>query len=1321
MNWEPITNREDRGITPVVAVILLVGLVAMTAMLTVVGGMSLIDTIESQQEFEEAETDMQTVQSELRAASTSQDAFNSYVSTNEDVRVSDGTTVTLESSGEEVEITMQSLVRDTDSGHVTLEGGGIFRTQDGHTTISSPPEIRIDDDGIDIQLSSFDGDPGHSSDELNIATSPDIEFDDKDEFEYLKEALEDQGEGAELTITIESNHAEAWERHFKNQDSSAWSITTDLDDDEVEVTITRGDGEDGILIQTDDGYGLDTPNDHVVETNDNRVFADPKIVNAEDGAVTPELKLSVYDTDGTLLEEERVKYDGELSPGEEVVVGENNDEWLRIDDDGNVDNSGNAFFNPRSTGDRALDLTEGEKHEYRIETDPGEQVHEGWFYYLDTNDLDGGFVFEEVQTETADSEIHIIADITNIDDDTNTRAVELDIDGITDPIVRDGLELDQGETKTVGWQLDESSFPQGSYDFTLSTNSKIDGEDVEYDGTLTAQNPIEAFLISDDLGIPEDDWIDGPYIISSEEEVTIRAEITNQYPDQESQDVTLDIADDPASTTESVTLDSGESEIVEFTVDPLDGSDSGELYEYTIETDDDELNDAGTFLVVDEPSEFAITDYEIDGAIKAGSPMTVNVDIANQGVSDEQFVLLSDFDGDFVASEEVSLNGGSSAEDVSLTWGEVTPSDDGEITVSTATDSQTVAGPEDIDPYVDINDVSIDGPVEQGERATVEVDITTTGDVPDDHVLRLAGPDETLTEHDLGHGEGTIEFEYEAGSDAITDRLTAQTYDQANSVIDAEMDEVLVVARDGPVCGAVDYDQDEGGFYLIETVDQLQCINEHGLDEDYRLANDIDAHGTEFWNDGAGFEPIGPTGNSYTTNMGTDPSSWETFEGDFDGAGNKIKGLYISRPNEEFVGLFGATSRPDSTESSGIGSTIKNVRLNDVQIHGERHVGGLIGQAGGTVKDSRSSGTVEAEYQLVGGLVGDGAHADLDNRLVAEGTVIGGDYRTPTEAQWPREYYWNRGIGGLIGRSTWNTDVSTGYTEVEVKGPSMIGGITGSSSNVRSEFTQMYTASELEIQPGATMNFDYQGAIAGTIENHRDTFANSVYHDESDPFASQRYGDEYYTASSWDDNAISLATDQMTGLETRSTMSNLEFEEEGGPWVAIPGDYPRFAWELAAEGQFEVDIDEGDSTTSATAGEEIDVSTTITSRYADRDEDATETQTITLLGPGGDIVASEEVTIDSTLGTDEDVDRTITWATSIRADGDDQQLTVRTEDGMEDTITVDVDEPERGVGSSDPDLNPGDIDLGDDVGSGEVGEIDLENEVDIGVDVIEIS
>ena len=107
--------------------------------------------------------------------------------------------------------------------------------------------------------------------------------------------------------------------------------------------------------------------------------------------------------------------------------------------------------------------------------------------------------------------------------------------------------------------------------------------------------------------------------------------------------------------------------------------------------------------------------------------------------------------------------------------------------------------------------------------------------------------------------------------------------------------------------------------YQITNVEQLQEM-EDILDAHYVIMNDIDASDTENWNNGNGFDPIG------TQNF--------PFMGTLDGNGYTIDGLYINRPDEDFVGLFGYIL--NSTE-------IINLNIYNVYIIGNKYIGALSG------------------------------------------------------------------------------------------------------------------------------------------------------------------------------------------------------------------------------------------------------------------------------------------------------------------------------------------------------------------------------------------
>jgi hypothetical protein len=96
----------------------------------------------------------------------------------------------------------------------------------------------------------------------------------------------------------------------------------------------------------------------------------------------------------------------------------------------------------------------------------------------------------------------------------------------------------------------------------------------------------------------------------------------------------------------------------------------------------------------------------------------------------------------------------------------------------------------------------------------------------------------------------------------------------------------------------------------------------------YALSQDIDATPTKSWNDNKGFTPI----KSIRDNG--------PFSGTFDGNGYTIRNLYINRPEEDYVGLFGHV-----TGGNQYRSVIKNFAVEDANIKGRKCVGIILGEA----------------------------------------------------------------------------------------------------------------------------------------------------------------------------------------------------------------------------------------------------------------------------------------------------------------------------------------------------------------------------------------
>ena len=195
--------------------------------------------------------------------------------------------------------------------------------------------------------------------------------------------------------------------------------------------------------------------------------------------------------------------------------------------------------------------------------------------------------------------------------------------------------------------------------------------------------------------------------------------------------------------------------------------------------------------------------------------------------------------------------------------------------------------------------------------------------------------------------------------------------------------------------------------YVVTNASELQAM-EDDREAHYELGNDIDASGTEHWNDGAGFAPVGDIG------------SGNTFTGTLDGDRHTIDGLRINRSNAEYVGLFGAVS-------SG---RVTDLRLTDVNVTADRKAGTLSGWANYVHVDNVSvSGNVTADADYVGGLVGD-----------HEGNGDGTSYINDSSAD--VNVTGTTDVGGLVG-TNYAGEIRNVSSQGTVTGTNDVGGVAG--------------------------------------------------------------------------------------------------------------------------------------------------------------------------------------------------------------------------------------------------------------------------------------
>ena len=193
----------------------------------------------------------------------------------------------------------------------------------------------------------------------------------------------------------------------------------------------------------------------------------------------------------------------------------------------------------------------------------------------------------------------------------------------------------------------------------------------------------------------------------------------------------------------------------------------------------------------------------------------------------------------------------------------------------------------------------------------------------------------------------------------------------------------------------------------------LHAIRDN-LGGSYVLMNDLDSTTAGYTelaglgaNQGRGWEPIG--------------TSDAPFSGSFDGQEYQIRDLFINRPDQDYVGLFGDVSWVRHIDNVGV---IQNARVVNADVTGGSCVGALVGHNGGIVSNTYSTGSVTGD-ERVGGLVGWNQHTVRNSYSVA--SVTG-----------------NREIGGLVGE-TWYQGgvVSNSYSRGSVTGSSRVGGLAG--------------------------------------------------------------------------------------------------------------------------------------------------------------------------------------------------------------------------------------------------------------------------------------
>jgi Secretion system C-terminal sorting domain/Ig-like domain CHU_C associated len=227
--------------------------------------------------------------------------------------------------------------------------------------------------------------------------------------------------------------------------------------------------------------------------------------------------------------------------------------------------------------------------------------------------------------------------------------------------------------------------------------------------------------------------------------------------------------------------------------------------------------------------------------------------------------------------------------------------------------------------------------------------------------------------------------------------------------------------------------------YEIASKSDLQYLSEHPDDWSSYFVQTANisftaadfAIGGDFYNNGAGFSPIG-------NNSGT------PFTGKYMAYGYTIDSLYINRPSQDYVGLFGYVY--------GSASEINALFVTNATVIGKDNTGILIGElSSGTVINSFTSGSVTGN-NAIGGVCGFMiTNASMErcesNAAISGVNELGGVVgRTGSSSI---IYSNSQGtitgtglIGGLVGRAEY-TPISECYSTSNVSGDEYVGGLLG--------------------------------------------------------------------------------------------------------------------------------------------------------------------------------------------------------------------------------------------------------------------------------------
>lgn len=476
MTWERISHREDRGVTPVVAIILLFGLVAVSAMITMVAGMSLIDTIETQTDIEQTQQNFDvTSQQFQKAVMTGDPQGLPNMAASPELR-SGTTTISFKradvdfdeadydtdwektSSPYEIDLNSVRYQPDGANEHFVFEGGGQWRVSDDRVTVQSAPQFRFSYDetlGLDVSLLNVDDSSQFSGADVVARTEgPGSNAIDESK---LADVLEHDGTdgGEDIVIEIETEYYEAWEAALERHsdlDHEHINYYHDPDEDLLRIAIKQLATERSPTFNVD---SIDTITETVEHGED--LVVEVTIENTGTASGSTAVDMSIEgDATETLSTDE-------LSPGERQTI---TFEYASTPGGGDAD--GSLVDVGGISNKKHQIVSQYDEYAFEIETDNDSGT--GSFLFSQPR------AFYRIEAHEYDPSSGVVtAEFTNIAGDIQEYDVTFLLEGesadgeveISEERTLEDLSQRSWEESTYEIDINQSRLPYGEYTYTI--------------------------------------------------------------------------------------------------------------------------------------------------------------------------------------------------------------------------------------------------------------------------------------------------------------------------------------------------------------------------------------------------------------------------------------------------------------------------------------------------------------------------------------------------------------------------------------------------------------------------------------------------------------------------------------------------------------------------------------------------------------------------------------------------------------------------------------------------------------------------------------